>query len=92
MPRASKKNGVTSGGIVIGWIFGAGGIKDIGVMTEADGKATGWKAFHEGGRWQEQVPAKKTVKKATKKAAKKAPKKAPRKKAPAKSADQPAQD
>ncbi len=62
--------------------------KEQYVMTEADGKATGWKAFHEGGRWQEQVPAKKTVKKAIKKAAKKAP----RKKAPAKSAEQPAQD
>lgn len=66
--------------------------KEQYVMTEVDGKATGWKAFHEGGRWQEQVPAKKTVKKAAKKTPKKAPKKAPRKKAPAKSADQPAQD
>ncbi len=55
--------------------------KEQYVMTEVDGKATGWKAFHEGGRWQVQAPAKK---KPAKKAPKKAARKAPRKKAAAK--------
>jgi DNA topoisomerase-1 len=53
--------------------------KEQYVMTESDAKATGWKAFYDGGRWSvEQPPAKK---KPVKKAAKK---KAPKKKAVAK--------
>lgn len=55
--------------------------KEIYVQSEEEGKATGWKAFYEGGRWS--VSASKTVKKkATKrKAKKKAKKKAVKKKA-----------
>ncbi|MGB1140930.1 MAG: type I DNA topoisomerase, partial [Halioglobus sp.] len=30
--------------------------KEQYVMTEKDGKATGWKAFYDGGKWQEQKP------------------------------------
>jgi len=30
--------------------------KEQYVMTEVDGKATGWKAFYRDGRWQEQLP------------------------------------
>ena len=44
--------------------------KEIYVQSEEDGKATGWKAFFEGGKWV--VGGNKTVKKkAKKKAAKK---------------------
>ena len=39
------------------------------VRTDKDGKATGWSAHYEKGKWVEKVPAKKAVKK--KKAAKK---------------------
>jgi DNA topoisomerase-1 len=44
--------------------------KEQYVQTEVDKKATGWKAFHEGGRWVVSKPAKK-VKAVKKKAAKK---------------------
>ena len=55
--------------------------KEIYVQSEEDGKATGWKAFYEGGKWV--VTAAKTVKKkkAKKKAAKKKAKKKVTKKA-----------
>jgi DNA topoisomerase-1 len=46
--------------------------KEQYVQTEVDKKATGWKAFHEGGRWVVSKPAKKAKavkKKATKKKA-----------------------
>lgn len=43
--------------------------KEVYVQSEEDGKATGWKAFYEGGKWV--VSAAKTVKKKTKKKAKK---------------------
>ena len=53
--------------------------KEIYVQSEEEGKATGWKAFYEGGKWV--VTAKKIVrKKASKKAKKKAKKKATKKK------------
>jgi len=51
--------------------------KEIYVQSEEDGKATGWKAFYEGGRWS--VTSGKTVKKKVSK--KKAKKKASKKKA-----------
>jgi DNA topoisomerase-1 len=59
--------------------------KEQYVMTESDAKATGWKAFYDGGRWHvEQPPAKKPGPK-KKAAAKKSPaKKRPAKKSPAK--------
>jgi len=50
--------------------------KEIYVQSEEDGKATGWKAFHQDGNWQ--VTATKAVKK--KKAKKKASKKKAKKK------------
>lgn len=54
--------------------------KEIYVQTEEEGKATGWKAFYEGGKWV--VTATKTVKKKAKKKAskKKAKKKVAKKK------------
>ncbi len=58
--------------------------KEIYVQSEEEGKATGWKAFYEGGRWAI-TDAKKTKakgkKKTTKKAKKKAKKKISKKKA-----------
>jgi DNA topoisomerase-1 len=48
------------------------------LMTEADGKATGWRAFYEGGKWVVQEPAKAPAKKAKRKKA--ARKKTPRRK------------
>jgi DNA topoisomerase-1 len=48
------------------------------VMSEVDGKATGWRAFYQDGRWVEQIPEKK------KPAAKKKPRKKAAKKKPAK--------
>ena len=58
------------------------------VMTEVEGKATGWTATYQDGKWVETIPVKKAAKKPAKKtAAKKAPaKKAPAKKAAAKKA------
>jgi DNA topoisomerase-1 len=53
------------------------------VMTEVEGKATGWRAFYQDGKWVEQVPEKKSKKKAP---AKKARKKKASKKKPAKRA------
>ena len=47
--------------------------KEIYVQTEADGKATGWKAFYQAGKWV--VSGTKTVKKKAKKKAKKKVKK-----------------
>ncbi|MFD2228811.1 type I DNA topoisomerase [Alkalimarinus sediminis] len=49
--------------------------KEQYVMTEVDGKASGWSAHYEGGKWVEaqvkkKKPAKKAVKKSSKKAAK----------------------
>jgi len=35
--------------------------KEQYVMTEKDGKATGWKAFYRDGKWQQEKPAKKAV-------------------------------
>jgi DNA topoisomerase-1 len=56
--------------------------KEQYLMTEVDGKATGWRAFYDGGKWNAEVPAPK--KKAAKK---KSPrKKAAKKKAPGKKA------
>jgi len=55
--------------------------KEIYVQSEEEGKATGWKAFYEGGKWV--VSAKKVVRK---KASKKAKKKASKKKASKKKA------
>lgn len=55
------------------------------VMTEQDGKATGWQAFYDGGRWQVTAP-KVSTKDDAPAAAKKAPAKAAVKKAPAKAA------
>jgi DNA topoisomerase-1 len=49
--------------------------KEQYVMTEQDGKATGWKAWYQSGKWQEEVPAKR-AKPAGKKGAGKAGKKA----------------
>ena len=43
--------------------------KEIYVQSEEEGKATGWKAFFEGGKWT--VTGTKTVKKKAKKKAKK---------------------
>jgi DNA topoisomerase I len=55
--------------------------KEQYVMTEVDGKATGWKAWYQGGKWQEDIPVKRAKAKSKKKAAskKKAPKKAAKK-------------
>ncbi|WP_448566180.1 type I DNA topoisomerase [Thalassotalea ganghwensis] len=39
--------------------------KEQYVMTEVDGKATGWTALYQDGRWVEQLPAKKPAKKKT---------------------------
>jgi DNA topoisomerase-1 len=36
--------------------------KEQYVMTEKDGKATGWKAFYQGGKWLEEQPKKKAAK------------------------------
>ena len=67
-------------------------------MTELDGKATGWKAFYRGGRWEapETVPSvRKTIRKKTKaakkrsKTAKKTAKKAAKKKTAGTAATQP---
>jgi DNA topoisomerase-1 len=44
--------------------------KEQYVMTEEDGKATGWKAFYDGGRWQVEAPAKRQPKAKTKAKAK----------------------
>jgi DNA topoisomerase-1 len=52
------------------------------VMTEVDGKATGWRAFFQDGKWIEQIPEKKAPKKKKTAAKKKTKKKSPRKKAP----------
>ena len=53
--------------------------KEIYVQSEEDGKATGWKAFYEGGKWAiddaKKAPKKKAKKKTKKKAKKKAKKK-----------------
>ncbi|MEM1191097.1 MAG: type I DNA topoisomerase [Pseudomonadota bacterium] len=38
--------------------------KEQYVMSEVDGKATGWKAYYNGGKWQEEKPAPKARKKA----------------------------
>ncbi|MEM8491163.1 MAG: type I DNA topoisomerase [Pseudomonadota bacterium] len=57
--------------------------KEQYVMTEKDGKATGWKAYFSNGAWQVDAAAAKPKKKA----AKKARRKAPAKKTVAKSAD-----
>lgn len=38
-------------------------------MTEVDGKATGWRAFYQDGKWIEEIPARETPKKAAKKSA-----------------------
>ncbi|MBA6412101.1 type I DNA topoisomerase [Parahaliea sp. F7430] len=46
--------------------------KEQYVMTEVDGKATGWKAFYEGGRWQVTATAKKAAAKKKAPAKKKA--------------------
>ena len=64
-------------------------------MTELDGKATGWKAFYRGGRWEapETVPSvRKTIRKKTKAAKKKTKttKKAAKKTAKKKTAGTPA--
>ncbi len=64
------------------------------VMTELDGKATGWKAFYRGGRWEvpETVPSvRKTIRKKTKAAKKKSKtaKKAAKKKTAGTPATQP---
>jgi DNA topoisomerase-1 len=48
-------------------------------MTEVDGKATGWRAFYQDGKWVEQIPEKKAPAKKARK--KKAAKKKPRKRA-----------
>lgn len=51
--------------------------KEQYVMTEVEGKATGWRAFYQDGRWQEQLPApKKPRAKAKTKAKAKAKRKA----------------
>lgn len=49
--------------------------KEQYVQSEADGKATGWKAFFEGGKWVVTEPAVKVVKAAAKPKAKAKPKK-----------------
>lgn len=56
--------------------------KEIYLQTEEDGKATGWKAFYEGGKWA--VTGTKTVKKKARKKAKKKAKKKTTKKATSK--------
>ncbi|MEM9759236.1 MAG: type I DNA topoisomerase [Pseudomonadota bacterium] len=53
--------------------------KEQYVMSEVDGKATGWKAFYNGGKWQEEKPAPKARKKAPAKKKSAARKKAVRK-------------
>ena len=62
--------------------------KEQYVMTESEGKATGWRAYYRDGKWVEELPPPKAVKKkaAKKKAAKKksAKKKAAKKKASSK--------
>lgn len=52
--------------------------KEIYVQTEEEGKATGWKAFYEGGKWV--VTGTKTVKRKSKKKARKKAKKKTKKK------------
>jgi DNA topoisomerase-1 len=49
--------------------------KEQYVMSEVDGKATGWVAKYSNGKWVEEQPKKKPVKKTAKKAVKKATKK-----------------
>ena len=58
------------------------------VMSESGGKATGWRAFFQDGKWVEEIPEKKAVrkKKAAKKKAKKRKKAAAKKKTAAKGA------
>ena len=41
--------------------------KEQYVMTEEDGKATGWKAFYEGGKWVVTEPGTKSTRTAKKK-------------------------
>ena len=41
--------------------------KEQYVMSEADGKATGWRAFHRDGKWVEEIPERKPAKAARKK-------------------------
>ncbi|MEM9313548.1 MAG: DNA topoisomerase, partial [Pseudomonadota bacterium] len=53
--------------------------KEQYVMSEVDGKATGWKAYYNGGKWQEEKPAPKARKKAPAKKKSAARKKAVRK-------------
>ncbi|NNC55262.1 MAG: DNA topoisomerase I subunit omega, partial [Pseudomonadales bacterium] len=54
--------------------------KEQYLMTESDGKATGWRADYVNGKWVvSEKAAKKPAKKAAKKAAKKSPKKASKK-------------
>lgn len=50
--------------------------KEQYVMTEVEGKATGWNAKYVEGKWVEELPKKKVAKKAAKKPAKKTAKKA----------------
>jgi DNA topoisomerase-1 len=57
--------------------------KEQYVMTDIDGKATGWKAFFDNGAWQESGTAKVIKKKAAPKKKAKAKKKTAAKKAPA---------
>ncbi len=57
--------------------------KEQYVMSEVDGKATGWKAYYSGGKWQEEKPAPKAKKKAPTKKKAAAKKKAVRKTAAA---------
>ncbi len=56
------------------------------VMTEVDGKATGWRAFYQDGKWIEQIPEKRAPKKKTKTTAKKKTKKKTARKKAARSA------
>ncbi len=60
--------------------------KEQYVMSEADGKATGWRAYYRDGKWEQEIPEKKAAAKKArrKKAAKK--KKASKKKASKKAA------
>ena len=53
--------------------------KEIYVQSEEDGKATGWKAFYEGGKWAIDDAKKASKKKAKKKTKKKAKKKGKKK-------------
>ena len=55
--------------------------KEQYVLSEVEGKPTGWKAFYDDGKWVEQIPEKKPKKK---KAAAKKKKSAKKKKASAK--------